>query len=601
MLAPAQVWMLANFVVTTRGAKRVFGLIGSGAIAGWIGGGLVTQTIVPRVGADNMLLGVAAALAVCAVLVLMIWRERPPAIAGHSSHVVGGRGLRDGLTLVWHSPHLRAIATLILISSFVTTIAGWQFKAIAKAEIPQTDALAAFFGAFNLYAGLASLFVQLLLTAPLLRTFGIGFGLLLVPVLMAMGTAGVLVTGSLAAAVFLKGSDQVLRYSIDKATTELLYLPVPRADTFQAKSVIDTVVWRCGDGLAGLLVLVLAGWLGLSAPQLGWVNLALVGLWMAAALVAGKRYVSALTESIHQHRLDIERASTGVLDRTGAGIMAEGLASRKTADILYALDLFRSERRRRSHPAVVGLLSHADPDVRRQALRVLIEAGDASAAPAVEPLLKDERIDVRTEALLYLAQYTGHRSTRSHRGAGCLRRLLHSGGDGRLSGAPRGRAESGCRRPDARCHGALRRRGRPPDAARSGPAPALAAARLRRRLRRLLGDMDPDVAREAVIAAGALGARPFLRDIIDRLADPLIVPDAVDALALCGDSGVGALTECLADRSMSRAIRREIPSALLGIATPAAHSALVEHLERAGRAHPLPHHHGHQQAVADAS
>ena len=32
--------------------------------------------------------------------------------------------------------------------------------------------------------------------------------------------------------VALKASDQVLRYSIDKATVELLYLPVPASQTF---------------------------------------------------------------------------------------------------------------------------------------------------------------------------------------------------------------------------------------------------------------------------------------------------------------------------------------------------------------------------------
>src|SRR5687768_12224101 len=43
VLAPAQVWTLANYVFTTRAAKRVFGLVGSGAIAGWIVGGFLTQ------------------------------------------------------------------------------------------------------------------------------------------------------------------------------------------------------------------------------------------------------------------------------------------------------------------------------------------------------------------------------------------------------------------------------------------------------------------------------------------------------------------------------------------------------------------------------
>lgn len=98
-------------------------------------------------------------------------------------------------------------------------------------------------------------------------------------------------------------------------------------------------------------------------------------------------------------------------------------------------------------------------------------------------------------------------------------------------------------------------------------------------LRRLLHDEDAQVAREAVIAAAAQQQHePFVRDIIDRLGDPLIVPDAVDALASFGERSVGTLREYLADRSVARAIRREIPAVLLRIATPEAYTALVEHL-----------------------
>src|SRR5918999_4938106 len=63
VVAPAQVWTLANYVFTTRAAKRVFGLVGSGAIAGWIVGGFFTERVAERFGTANMLLGVALALA----------------------------------------------------------------------------------------------------------------------------------------------------------------------------------------------------------------------------------------------------------------------------------------------------------------------------------------------------------------------------------------------------------------------------------------------------------------------------------------------------------------------------------------------------------
>jgi AAA family ATP:ADP antiporter len=45
VLAPTQIWTLANYVLTTREAKRVFGMVGGGAIAGWIFAGYFCKVI----------------------------------------------------------------------------------------------------------------------------------------------------------------------------------------------------------------------------------------------------------------------------------------------------------------------------------------------------------------------------------------------------------------------------------------------------------------------------------------------------------------------------------------------------------------------------
>jgi AAA family ATP:ADP antiporter len=578
VLAPAQVWTLANYVFTTRAAKRVFGLVGSGAIAGWIVGGLFTERFAERFGTENMLLGVAGALALSAGLVALIWRERPEGISEPELEASRAGGLRDSLALVWSSPYLRAIAAVIIVSSFVTTIAGWQFKAIAKAHIPETDRLTAFFGMFNFAAGLVSLTVQLLLTSRLLRKFGIGFGLFVVPCLLAFGTAGLLITGSLAAAVLLKGSDQVLRYSIDKATVELLYLPVPATETFQAKSFIDTVVWRLGDGLAGAFVLLLAGVLGLSAVHVGWVNLLFIGFWMAAAYVARRRYVRNLTDGILHYRLNAERSASPVLDATSVEIVAKRLTSRDTADVLYALGVFEAEHARVQHSALKGLLAHPVPEVRRRALRLLAASRDVSVHPVVERLIYDPHLEVRTEALLYLTQ---------HAEIDPLERLEQLGAFADYS--IRASTVAFLARPG---------RAQNLDAARlildgmagesgiEGARTRVEAARLlawlpdefEPQLRRLLDDENPDVARQAVVAVGALRKRALVPEVLDLLRDPPVVPDAIEALALFGDSIVGTLRDYLADASIPREIRREIPELLLRIGSPAAQLALVENL-----------------------
>lgn len=263
VLAPAQVWTLSNYVLTTREAKRVFGLIGGGAIAGWMFAGYFANATARVIGAESLLLAVSVLLSLSALLVYLVHSRHQPEPAAEEENLGSASkeehlGVGASLRLLGSSRYLQAIAIVIWVNSFVTTFAGWQFSAIAQQFVGGKNELAAFFGAFNLWAAVASLGVQLLLTSRLLRNFGIGPALFILPVSLCLGELGILLFYSLAAGVMLKGGDQVLRYSIDKSTVELLYLPVSPNIKLQVKSFIDTVIWRLGDGFAAITLLVFA-------------------------------------------------------------------------------------------------------------------------------------------------------------------------------------------------------------------------------------------------------------------------------------------------------------------------------------------------------
>ncbi len=578
VLAPSQVWTLANHVMTTREAKRSFGFIGSGAILGWIVGGLVTRAGVSRFGTENMLAFVAVALMLCAGLVVWIWRERPSYIgndmpaSGHERHTFP---LWSSFRLVRGSAYLRAIAALVIIGAVATTVAGWQFKAIAKAAVPNTDELAMFFGTFNMIAGLMSLVLQLLLTARVLRTLGVGPALFIVPTAMLLGSAGVLVLGSIVAAAALKASDQVLRYSIDKATVELLYLPVSSAHTFRVKSFIDTVVYRAGDATGGVLVLLFAAVLGWSAPQLSIIGIALVSAWMVAAFVARRQYVENLRESIHQHRVDYERASMPVLDRDTTQMISSRLKG-DTREIAYALSLFEMAHDRKVHPAVRGLLNHEHPEIRQQAIRLLARAGDGTVKDQVEALLRDPNLEVRTEALLYLTGFDqidpltqieqlGDFEDFSIRAA--LVAFLAKPGKSQNVDAAR-----------------LLLQKMVEEAGDDGRRTRLEAARLiailpdifERELRTLLEDTDVEIVRAAIVAAGTLKKRTMVGLLVDRMGEPALNEAAVAALAKFGDRIVGTLRDYLSDPEIPAEVRREIPKVLQEIGTTIAYAVLVE-------------------------
>ena len=407
VLAPAQVWTLANYVLTPREARRLFGFVGAGATLGATVGGFLSSALARRFGAESLLVAVAVFLLAASSLVSALWQKRLGAL--RQSAAGGGPervGLRASLRLVLDSPHLRAITVIVVLSSFVTAVASWQFKAIAQQALVRKDAMAAFFGTFNAWVGVLCVATQLLLTSSVLRRLGLGPVLFLLPIGLLGGSAGLLTLATLAAAVMLKGVDKVLRYSIDRPAMELLYLPVPTAIKLPAKSFIDTVAWRAGDALAGLAVLALATLGGLPPRYLGLVTLPAIGIWLMLASRVHHRYVATLEESLQQHKLDAERAQAPVLDRETAEVLASRLGAVDPKEILYALELLGSgSQATAAHPALRGLLEHADAEVRRRALAILSEAGDLSVTARAEALLHDPDLEVRTEALLYLSRH----------------------------------------------------------------------------------------------------------------------------------------------------------------------------------------------------
>ena len=578
-----QVWTLANYLLTTREAKRLFGLIGGSGILGGICSGFFTHAAAKRFGTESLLYSIALILMICPLIVILAWRKsRAPRDKTQQpqslSHAQGPRNLRESFKLVCASPHLRTIAALVCISSLVTTMAAWQLFATAKQFIPEKDAYAAFLGSFYAYTNIISLLAQLLLTPWVLRRFGLGIALLALPSALILGAAGLLVWGTLLAAAFLKGSDKVLRYSIDKSALQLLYLPVSSRVKNQVMSFIDSVIWRFGDGLAGLTLIVFATFLHFTPSQICWISLVLLGLWLATARAAQRQYVATLTEVIQQHRRAAEQPSSPMLERSLTAILKGNLKAADAQEILQALKQLKKSPEQTENSAIRGLLEHPSPEVCQRALSVLSAREDKKVLKQVEHLLQDENVEVRAKALSFM----GHHgdvdplanlqdinafpdfSIRS----AMVAFLVRSGDPDNLETARMildamvkedGVNWKETRRSAARIIGSL------PD-------------HFEAQLQALLEDADIEVESQAIAAVGKLQKQRFITHLLERLSDPRVQPVITEALAKFGDSIVGTLSDLLLNNGVRIELRRQIPGVLFRIGTPKAQRVLVESL-----------------------
>ena len=311
-----QVWTMANLIYNAREAKRLFGFVGSGGILGSIFGGYVTRKFAPLVGTANLLPIIVACLLLSAVVLHLIWqrnRERAALIEedNHDTSLTdeeAPQNLWQSAALIGRSRYLRLIAALVGISAMATTVAYVQFSVLARMHIQNTDHLASFFG--GMYEGLswAAFLMQFLFTGRVMTRWGLGLTIFILPLSLLCGSVVALMYPTLWAAILLRGSDQVFRHSIDRSTTEMLYLPIAPEIKIQAKSFIDTVVWRVGDALAAVLLMFFAGLLPtMNQTGVTVMNLLMVLPWLAIAYLTGREYVNNLRASLQRQNLPLDK------------------------------------------------------------------------------------------------------------------------------------------------------------------------------------------------------------------------------------------------------------------------------------------------------
>lgn len=574
-MGPMMGWTLANLVLTTREARRVFGFIGAGAVLGAPTSGFFTAFATHHVNPELLLLLMTAMLGACAVLVRVLFQKSRQRLAEISRKPAPTADIPKNFRDIW--AHIRGSHFLILITALTaigcaaTTIIGYQFSIIAKDTFPNKAHLASFFALFSGCMGVAAFLVQMLLTGRLLRVLGIRVTLFVTPVVFLCGSMGLLLAPMILTAGILKGSHLLLRFTVDKSTTELLYLPVTPPDIkSQLKPFIDGFVWRAADGVAGLVLWFFASKLHFTPGKMSLVNFFFLSGWIAIAWGVRREYLNVLRQAIRRRTLDADRIATGgVLDSTTTEVFAMSLEQGGEQQVLYGLSFFEVGREPGSHPALRRLLEHRSPAVRQRALRLLSDAGDRKIQPQVEKMLGDESTEVRAEALHYLVVHTGRDpltllSTESNlpdfvvQGSVVVyltrtelpedlvaaQVILESMLSRTDSEAARSRAEA------ARVLGVV--------AASTG---------LHAELGRLLRDEDTAVVEQALLAAGKTRSRDVLSLVIEKLGDSHLFGAARAALAEYGERAIGTLQDYLNDDSGALTVRKQIPAVLARIGT----------------------------------
>jgi ATP:ADP antiporter, AAA family len=589
ILLISQFWTLANDVYDPRQAKRIFGFVGAGASLGSAMGAGLTAYLIESVGSGRMMLVAAGVMVACLAIVMTILRREQKAGTSDASKTGEEEGVGGGeaLRMLRSSRHLQIISLVIAFGAICAAIVEQQLNmAVAESKgSDNPDAIAAFLGQLIVYLSLAGFVIQLTLTSRIHRVMGIGFALLMLPFTMGTTAAIILLNRALWAPSLGRILDTSIRYTVDKTSREVLFLPLPADLKYRAKPFIDVTMDRLAKGLGAVLILAcIKDWgFGLDWQQLSYVSIVAVGLWVLTSIAARREYMRSFRRSIEQQTVEPSTLRMKDPDPATVETLVSELAHPEPRRVLYSIDLLDVMDKR--HLVTPLLLAHDDAAVRARALRIAETAGRALSdrwVPGVERALKDRDSNVRIAAVSALAVLRGG-------AAADVMRPFITGNDPVLAIVAAAALASSEAPNDVKiAEDTLRRYSadtRDPAAAlRLQVARALGDVKnpaFRPLLVPLMYDTNLDVARAAIESAGTLGADDFLfvAPLVSLLRNRRLKPAARTVLVGYGEAVIAPLTYFMNDREEDVWVRRHVPATLAQLPFFASIQALTAALD----------------------
>jgi AAA family ATP:ADP antiporter len=200
-----------------------------------------------------------------------------------------------GFTEFVRNPFLLGIALFIFLYTTIGSFAYFEIKNLL--EHMDRDARTQVWAGINLTVNILTIVTALFATGRIASRFGLAATLALIPLLVAVFFLAVAVNPLLAVVVVswvvLKGGN----YAITRPGREMLYTLVSREDRFKAKPVIDIVVYRGGDVLAGWAFAGLTAVLGLGLGAVAAIGGLIALIWSAVGVYLGRTYDRATASS----------------------------------------------------------------------------------------------------------------------------------------------------------------------------------------------------------------------------------------------------------------------------------------------------------------
>ena len=290
-----QFWSLTDSIYSTEEGKRWYGLVGTGGLVGGVTGGGVAALLINYTPVQTHDLLLIAAI-IIGVIYALTWVMGRLQLYSNTMETSKPRKMKHRWQVLTQSRYLILIAAALMVAQLVSPMVEYQFMRIIESTYQEREVRTAVLSIFFSILSAISIGINLLLTPIILRYLGILAGLMVQPLALATSTYGFVIDPSLYPAATMKISDRGLSYSINRASKELLYIPIDPITIYESKAWIDMFGYRIFKVLGATLILLLTQWTSLTSEQnqLSWVIIGGCMLWAIVLFYLHREYQSIL-------------------------------------------------------------------------------------------------------------------------------------------------------------------------------------------------------------------------------------------------------------------------------------------------------------------
>lgn len=273
-------WGLLADCFNNAQARRLFSFIAVGSSLGGMVGSSVTVGMAEILPAFTLLLIACIPLEIaswCAKVLSSRFATGNVRTADESSKPISGNAW-SGMKAVFASRYLMGIAAFIALMTFASTMLYFQQANLIADAFSDRAVRTAFFAKIDLAVSILTIVFQIYLTSRIIKWFGVGLTLALVPIAVALGFLALGLYPTLTVLVVIQVAYRAGRYGLTKPAREILWTVLDREAKYKSKPFLDAAVYRGGDLLSGWIYTGLAA-VGLSIGAIALAAAPMAAIW----------------------------------------------------------------------------------------------------------------------------------------------------------------------------------------------------------------------------------------------------------------------------------------------------------------------------------